>query len=140
MLHALSEPVRLAIVGHSLVDGEGNLLWTFDQPATFSCYPTPQSGWLALAGNSLTRLSGAGSVLWTRELQAARGMRPHQAVVDKRGFIYVPAAEGMLAFDPRGQRLFGTDFEAGETSPLCPLASGQMALIHNRCLYLVGEQ
>lgn len=123
-----------------VVDAKGKVLWTLDRPAIFSCIPDPERGWLALADGALTRLNPSGRALWTRQVPEARGNRPYQAIVDNRGLIYVPFARGMVAFDPHGRQLFATDYPEGEVSALCPLAPGQMALIHNGCLYLLGDR
>lgn len=125
---------------HSLVvDGQGKVLWTIPVAATFSCYPFPGNGWIALSRTRLTRLSNSGRVIWSRELRTSIASRPLQAVVDDRGIIYVPSARGLDVYDGFGKLLFFTDFEPGNTSTLCPLAPGQMALIHNCSLYLIGQ-
>lgn len=122
-----------------IVDAQGSVLWVFDRPATFSCVSDSDGDWLALSKRDLTRLSRSGEVLWRREVQAGLGMGPPQALVDTRGIIYVPSVQGMEVFDPQGVPIFSTNWAPGETSTLCPLAPGQMALVHNNCLYLVGR-
>ena len=122
-----------------VVDSRGSVLWTFDRPATFSCIPGADSGWLALSSRDLTSLSPSGEVLWTREVQAGLGQRPRQALIDSRGFIYAPSDRGLEVFDQQGSAVYHTDWPSGETSALCPVAPGQMALIHENRLCLVGK-
>lgn len=122
-----------------IVDAQGSLLWIYDRPATFSCTACSDGDWLALSRRDLTRLSRSGEVLWRREVQAGLGRGPTQALVDPRGIIYVPSCQGLQVFDPKGIPIFSTNWPPGETSTLCPVAPGQIALIHNSCLYLVGK-
>ncbi len=137
-LNELDEAACMSINDrHSLgVDGQGNVLWTFPMAATFTCYP---NGWIALSKKHLTRLSNSGRVVWSRELLLNKVISPRQAVVDDRGLIYVPSPRGLDVYDGFGKLLFSSDFEPGDTSTLCPFAPGQMALIHNCSLYLIGQ-
>jgi hypothetical protein len=64
---------------------------------------------------------------------------PRQALVDTRGLIYAPSDRGVDVFDQEGTPVFHTDWPSGETSTLCPVRQGQMALIHENRLYLVGK-
>lgn len=120
------------------VDAQGRVLWTLGQSAIYSCYPF-ELGWVALSKCLLSLLSKSGQVLWCRKVSPDQRMGPRQAVVDDRGIIYVPTATGLDVYDGLGKLLFCSDFEPGDTSTLCPLAPGQMALIHNCSLYLIGQ-
>lgn len=118
-----------------VVDGDGSELWRLPFRAHFSC--CPDDGWVALSSGRLTRLDRAGHTLWTRSDSVEPDWGLQQAVVDSRGWVYAPCRTGLTAFDEEGRPVFRTSLPEGSPSGLCPVAPGQMALVHEGHLILV---
>jgi outer membrane protein assembly factor BamB len=115
---------------------DGQELGSYERPAVFA--ESLDGGWIALAWDSVARLTSAGKTIWRASVETEPDWGSHGPVVDGRGHVYVQDGEHLVGLDPDGTPAMRVRVGAG-AGPVFPVAPGVFGAIVGPELLLIGE-